>query len=187
MKPYKLRFYVSAADLINAWAGDSGEKLKFVDKNRSWIIQLMSVFFWFLGRRRSWMDSTWVAGIPFTGRTIFVPTKRVKGMGTAAWAGENIHTLRHEFVHILQRETDGTLTFTWRYLTSQNWRAAYESEAFMTRMEKYEHAPVMGAHHIARTLRSVYLISIPERVLVDRLSALWREYQEVRDNRWKQR
>lgn len=43
---------------------------------------------------------------------------------------DNLPLRVHELVHVSQQETDGTLTFWWRYLTSRAHRQSYEVEAY---------------------------------------------------------
>ena len=146
----------------------------FVKKQDSWLIQVMSVFFWFIGRRASWMDRYWVAGLPYQGNKVFVPIRRQHGMESEFWPMAHADTIVHEITHNEQRDRNGDLTWAFLYIFSMDWRLEMEAEAFAVNVAgvPVEHG-VRGQRmrEYAKSLRKNYFIwHKSEEAIADRIA-----------------
>lgn len=137
------------------------ERVRLVRKDDSWFIQLLSAFFWCIGRRRKWMERYWVAGLPFTGRTIYVPRLYYEGMDTPLWRAwpAVARAIEHETIHLNQRDAAGHVVYALLYVMSPWHRFAYECEAYQVNIG-YE--PLAGrasyVRRLAAKLRSFYVV-----------------------------
>lgn len=147
--------------------------LEFVEKDKSWLIQIMSGFLWLFGQRQYWMERVWVAGLPFTGQRIYVPRRRYRGMGSVNWMEENARVIGHEIVHIEQRGRMGDVWFALAYLLWPPSRFRFEVEAnlpMLRALSPWESNPVAVVRETERMqefiidqLRGYYLCWVPSR------------------------
>lgn len=140
----------------------------------------MGLQFW---RYLWWMEDVWNAGFPGTGRTVWIPRDRYDMFDDGTlWLDHNtLRTLRHELIHLEQRDRDGAWVFTLSYALWPEYRFRYEAEAYEPQINAK--APVLRAEYaqaIANALRSKYFVW--PRPTVDDMARRMLDYAEhVRD------
>lgn len=132
----------------------------FIRKDDSRFIWWLSWFFWIFGRRERWLRRYWVAGLPFTGRTIYVPRKAYEGMGEVWWFYTWIVSLDHEMEHLDQRNTTGDLRYLALYILSPWHRADWELKAYRINVmaRKDEAGRASKITSTVNKLRKVYFV-----------------------------
>jgi hypothetical protein len=93
------------------------------------------------------------------GHTIYIPF--TLGVEEGDWTFyQQLLVCIHEHQHIVQKNNDGAIKFTWNYLLSPTCRAAYEAEAYSTDIELhwYYDKKIPNTHELA-ILLTAYSIS----------------------------